>query len=67
MRLTPATRFYKRVPQAEGLALTQARQGQPRLTYLLFGKSGSGDLFGLQKKPGLATCGSTRPSLSSCP
>jgi len=40
----------------------------PREAHLvLFGCGPKGDLFGLQKRPGLPVCGSEIPSLFSCP
>ena len=43
------------------------RRGQPKGQCVLFGFGGRGVWFGLQKKPGLASCGSISPALTSCP
>ena len=43
------------------------RRGRSGRQWVRFGWGGSGVLFGLQNRPGLASCGSARPSLLSCP
>jgi hypothetical protein len=51
----------------DGWFVVDLNVGAAKAYLTLFGCGGKGVLFGLQNVPGLPSCGSTSPSLFSCP